>query len=83
MCVFVCLHVIREKETKTETGGKKKGRKEEGRENNSLHEKLKRCYKSETLIFGDRRELNYTNSVIFLDLHQRSLELALSSRGIF
>ena len=47
---------------------RKEGRKEEGRENNLLHEKLKRCYKSETLIFGDRRELNYTNSVILLDL---------------
>ena len=64
VCACVCLHVIRERET----GGKKKGRKEEWRENNSLHEKLTRCYKSETLIFGDRRELNYTNSVIFLDL---------------
>ena len=73
MCACVCMFTCDERETKIDRERqekkRKKGRKEEeGRENNLLHEKLKRCYKSETLIFGDRRELNYANSVIFLDL---------------
>lgn len=56
-----------EKETDRDREGRKTER--ERRVIKVLHEKLKRPYESEMLVFGDRRKLNHTNSIIFLCFH--------------